>query len=41
MPFGIEQYEQLAAAMRNAKGKVVISLNDHPDMRRAFDGFLI
>ncbi|WP_434113836.1 hypothetical protein [Paraburkholderia caffeinilytica] len=31
-PFGIEEYERLAAWM----GKVMVSLNDHPDMQRVF-----
>ncbi len=25
--------------MRRCKGKVMVSINDHPDIRRAFDGF--
>ncbi len=25
--------------MRRGKGKVMVSINDHPDIRRAFDGF--
>lgn len=25
--------------MRHCKGKVMVSINDHPDIRRAFDGF--
>ncbi|KGS74458.1 putative prophage PSPPH06, adenine modification methytransferase [Burkholderia pseudomallei MSHR5596] len=25
--------------MRACKGKVMVSINDHPDIRRAFDGF--
>lgn len=37
--FGFEQYEEMAAFMRNCKGKVMVSINDHPDIRRAFDGF--
>ncbi|AMP13386.1 DNA adenine methylase [Collimonas pratensis] len=37
--FGIEQYEQMAAFMRTCKGKVMVSINDHPDIRRVFDGF--
>lgn len=39
VPFEFDQYEQLAAAMRTCKGKVMVSINDHPDIRRAFDGF--
>lgn len=36
--FGFEQYEALAEAMRTAKGRFMVSINDHPDIRRAFDG---
>lgn len=38
VPFGFEQYEQMAEAMLMIKGKMMISINDHPDIRRAFDG---
>jgi hypothetical protein len=31
------RYELLAAKMRQAKGKVIVSLNDHPDVRRCYD----
>lgn len=37
--FGFEQYEQLAEFMRSCQGKVMVSINDHPDIRRVFDGF--
>jgi len=37
--FGIEQYEKMADMMRKLKAKAIISLNDHPDIRRIFDGF--
>lgn len=37
--FGIEQYEKMAGMMRSLKGKAIISLNDHPDIRRVFGGF--
>ena len=37
--FGFEQYEQMAEVMRTCKGKVMVSINDHPDIRRVFDGF--
>ncbi|MDO8654176.1 MAG: DNA adenine methylase [Undibacterium sp.] len=36
--FGFEQYEQMADFMRTCKGKVMVSINDHPDIRKAFDG---
>jgi DNA adenine methylase len=38
-PFEFAEYEAMAALMRAAKGKVMVSINDHPDIRRAFDGF--
>lgn len=37
--FGFEQYQQMADFMRTCKGKVMVSINDHPDIRVAFDGF--
>lgn len=37
--FGFEQYHELAAFMRTCKGKVMVSINDHPDIRACFDGF--
>lgn len=36
--FGIEEYQQMAEMMHNAKGKVIVSVNDHPDMRNVFAG---
>lgn len=38
VPFEWHQYERLAARIRNLKGKAIVSLNDHPDIRRAFAG---
>lgn len=38
VPFEWEQYKQMAEIMHQAKGKVMVSINDHPDIRRAFDG---
>jgi len=29
----------MASMMRNLQGKAVLSINDHPDIRRVFDGF--
>jgi DNA adenine methylase len=37
--FGFEQYERMAELLRRIKGKAIISINDHPDIRRVFDGF--
>ncbi|WP_018610460.1 DNA adenine methylase, partial [Uliginosibacterium gangwonense] len=39
VPFDFDQYTQLAQTMRSCKGKVMVSINDHPDIRAAFDGF--
>lgn len=39
VPFKWDQYEALAKTMRALKGKALLSINDHPDIRRCFDGF--
>ena len=39
VPFGFEQYEEMARLLRQLKGKAIISLNDHPDIRKCFAGF--
>ncbi len=39
VPFEFEQYEQLAEAMASLKGNAVLTINDHPDMRRVFGRF--
>lgn len=36
--FGLEQYDQMAALARSVQGKMVISVNDIPEMRLAFTG---
>lgn len=41
VPFGLEQYQFMAEIVRGIKGKAVISVNDHPDMRDAFAGLNI
>lgn len=33
-----DQYRAMAARLRTLKGKAMVSLNDHPDIRQAFDG---
>lgn len=38
VPFAFDQYEEMAAILRTCKGKAMVSINDHPDIRRAFDG---
>lgn len=37
--FGWEQFELMAKLLREIQGKAIISLNDHPDVRRRFEGF--
>lgn len=36
--FGHEQYDRLATLARSIKGRMIISVNDIPEMRSAFDG---
>lgn len=36
--FGFEQYERMAELARTVQGSMVISINDHHDIRRAFAG---
>lgn len=38
VPFEYEQYQKMAEFMKRCKGKVMVSLNDHPDIRLAFEG---
>lgn len=37
--FGLEQYEKMAATIAGIQGKAIVSLNDHPDIRRIFAAF--
>jgi DNA adenine methylase len=37
--FPFENYERMVDFMRSCKGKVMVSINDHPDIRRVFEGF--
>jgi len=39
--FGIEQYMIMAELMNSVKGKVVLSINDHPKIREIFQGFRV
>jgi len=39
VPFGIEQYQRMAELMRTMKGKAILTINDHPDMKAVFAGF--
>lgn len=36
--FGFDHYERMAAMAKNIDGAMLISINDHPDIRRVFDG---
>ncbi len=36
--FPYEEYEKMSSFMKTCKGKVMVSLNDHLDIRKAFDG---
>ena len=38
VPFEWPQYEEMARLIRTLKGKAMISINDHPDIRKVFDG---
>ena len=37
--FPFDQYEQMAEFIRRCEGRVMVSINDHPDIRRVFDCF--
>lgn len=37
-PFALDQYDRMAALARSIQGKMVISVNDIPEMRQAFAG---
>lgn len=37
--FPFENYERMVDFMRRCKGKVMVSINDHPDIGRAFQSF--
>lgn len=37
--FDFDQYEAMAEMMRSCQGKIVVSINDHPDIRECFKGF--
>lgn len=41
VPFGFDQYEQMAEVLGQIKGKAIVSLNDHPDIRRVFSRYHI
>lgn len=39
VPFPLEEYGKIAEAMRTMKGGAILTINDHPEMRRIFKGF--
>lgn len=39
--FGIEHYEKLAELMQTCQGKIMLSINDHPDIRAIYKNFNI
>ena len=39
--FRREEFEAMAEQLRGIRGKFILSLNDHPEVRRIFDGFTI
>jgi DNA adenine methylase len=39
--FARADFERLAETLRGIKGRFILSLNDHPEVRRIFDGFRI
>lgn len=41
VPFPLEEYEAIAEAMGNLKGSAILTINDHPEMRRIFKGFKV
>jgi DNA adenine methylase len=39
VPFPLEEYGKIAESMRAMKGAAILTINDHPEMRRIFKGF--
>jgi DNA adenine methylase len=39
VPFPFQNYLDMADLMRRIKGKAILSINDHPEIRAAFQGF--
>lgn len=37
--FPLEEYDRMAELMRSLKGKAIVSVNNHPEMRRVYKGF--
>ena len=38
-PDTFAEYEHIVDMMRTMQGKTLLSINDHPEIRRVFDGF--
>lgn len=41
MDFGLDQYQKMAELMKSCQSKVMLSINDHEDMRTVFAGLKI
>ncbi|QGA37973.1 DNA adenine methylase [Burkholderia glumae] len=41
VPFPLDEYSAIAERMRALKGRAILSMNDHPEIRRIFDCFHI
>lgn len=39
VPFGLDQYQAMATSMAGLSGRAILTINDHPDMRRVFGAF--
>jgi DNA adenine methylase len=39
VPFDLEQYKAMATLLNTIRGKAILSINDHPDIRAIFAGF--
>lgn len=41
VPFALEEYVRMAECLRTMRGKAIVTVNDHEDMRTAFAGFTV
>jgi DNA adenine methylase len=39
VPFPLEEYHKIAQAMESMKGSAILTINDHPQMRKIFSNF--
>ncbi|HBO2483004.1 TPA: DNA adenine methylase [Pseudomonas aeruginosa] len=39
VPFEFNQYEKMARLLKDIEGKAIISINDHPEIRKVFAGY--